>query len=138
MAIHRKEITKLLRVELTAEEVYEAAARMASAVLSLRETERSKKESLAGYKERIDSARADMAINAELIDKGTREEEIACEQVFDYKLSKMAIFRLDTGDQVEERELTEEERQMEFPDEPNDDQGEIDAETGNLVETVDA
>ena len=93
---------------------------------------------MAVYKKRSDIAQVVMGCNAKLIDKGTREEEIACEQVFDYKLSKMAIFRLDTGDQVEERELTEEERQMEFPDEPNDDQGEIDAETGNLVETVDA
>ena len=138
MTIHRKKITTLFEVELSEKEVYEAAARMASAVLSLRETERCKKESLAGYKELIDSARADMAINAELIDKGTREEEIACEQVFDYELSRLAIFRLDTGDQVEERGMTEEERQLEFPEEPNDDQGEIDAETGNLKETDDA
>ena len=139
-AIHRKELTKTLPVELADDEIREAAGNMAAAVISLRALETDKKTSMEHYKQLMDSERGHITETAELIDNGHRMEEIKCEQIFDYEEKLMMILRLDfppehEGRIVESREMTEDELQMEFGDQGA---GEDDADPDGAEEPEEA
>lgn len=122
--IHRKEFKKLLPVELSEQEIREAASKMADAVISLRETEKAKKASNADFKDTMDFDRGVMTENAELVEKGSRFEEIDCEQIFDFEAKTSTIRRMDTKEDVEVRDMTEDELQMEFGDQGEEEEEE--------------
>jgi hypothetical protein len=110
---HRKG-SKLLRVDLTQEELIAAGQEMADAqaTIAAREAE------LESFKKQIQAdikaAESTIEAKAELIRQGYEVRDVKTDTTLDFDLGRTIIIRKDTGDTVEDRDMTDDEREREL------------------------
>jgi len=107
--IHRR-----CRVELQDKEKIELGRLMADSQERVAESEANAKSAAAQYKGEIELAKADFGRACSLVRAGYEERQVECERVFDYVKGEARVTRLDTGEVIEQRPLTEDEKQSEM------------------------
>ena len=100
-----------LPVKLTNEELLAKSDELASAVNEKASLENGKKDNAKHYGELIKESDSTICSLAFEIKLKAELRDVSCSEVPDYKLGTMAIVRDDTGETVEHRVMTEEERQ---------------------------
>lgn len=105
-------VTKELECKLTSEEIRNLGVALANAIGELESLEQEKADFMADLKSRQKDARAKMKLLAEKIRSGLEVRLVECRIEKDFLANAVRAYRLDTGDLVEERPMTPEERQM--------------------------
>jgi hypothetical protein len=105
-------ITKELECQLTAEEIRNLGVALANAIGELDSLDQEKATFMADLKSRRKDARAKMKLLAEKIRTGSEMRLVECRIEKDFLANAVRTYRLDTGELVEERAMTPEERQM--------------------------
>jgi len=112
--VKRKKVQRSLRCELSYEEQRTKGLEMAEAMSLLREVEEAKAAAMKGFKDTIDGHLGRAGALAQELRQGWVTRPIECEQVLDYTEGKVIIRRGDTMETIDERAMTEEERQVSF------------------------
>jgi len=103
-----------LRVTLTTEEVASRADRAAHVLAERDQKEEEAKAAQKHLKSIIDNMEAEMRrLSNEVRDHATYQL-VDCERVYDYETGRVSEIRKDTGESVNERAMTLEERQQEL------------------------
>lgn len=107
----------LLPVDRARDQLLELAEEQATLELEVERLEEQKRETAKHYKGRIDAKRQRIRELAHDIDNGAQDELVPTVSIADFTAKEMRVFRLDTGDLVEERTLTADELQSDmFPE----------------------
>jgi hypothetical protein len=116
--IKEKKIPLFQRVELTEEEVRDAADRMADLFDQVGRIEEEQKSIANNYKAKIKEVEAQLS-QAQLLVRNKYDQRLVdCIRSWNIKTCRVVTARLDTGAIVEERAMTADERQEKlFPDE---------------------
>lgn len=126
----RKEIVENLRVVLTPEEKLDRMERLAKVGDEVEQMEGEKKDVMAEYATKLKAKAGHAKELREAIRVGEKRD-VKCEQVFDFKENVVTITRLDTGEEISKRPLTNQDRQMhlipEKPEKPKKGKGKGDA-----------
>ena len=109
--IDRVETSRNLRVELTQDELLEAATRLARAQQEISEAEDRKKEINEQIKAEIAAATAEAQREGSKIRNGYEYRDVACMKRLDYAVNSVTITREDTGEVIEDRAMRPDERQ---------------------------
>lgn len=115
---HRTKTTKetrLLQVPLTQDEQLAAGKKLAEAVRTLVNVQAQAKSAASQFKAKIDEQQAKINGLQCLISDGYELRNVACTNIMDYTDVVVRVTRTDTGEIVEERKLTEDERQSTLP-----------------------
>ena len=115
MAEKNREFIKHLPVELEDEEVQLYGRELSS---KLRERDEiDDQESAAKKAAKAAREPIDLRIKAlrYMLDTKTETRPVECEEVFDFKGNAVRVYRMDTGDEVDARPMTAEERQRPLP-----------------------
>lgn len=122
MSYIRKEV-KYLRVDFTREELEQFGKEMARSSAARDEAVEGKKAATAQFSEKIARAEMEIAAAARKINQGYEFRNVECQVRLDKPQKGMAIvIRLDTGAEVERREITSDEKQRELPLESGSDE----------------
>ncbi|MFW6087678.1 MAG: hypothetical protein ACODAG_10775 [Myxococcota bacterium] len=105
---------RVLPVKLTEEQVADAAREMAEVAKQIDDLEQRKKELLAEMRTEMADLQGHLSGIAKKVRQGAVEDAVPCVQGLDYSEQHMITVRLDTGEVIERRPLTAEERQGEF------------------------
>jgi len=107
-----EQLTRMLRVVLTRDEVEERADRAAH-LLSERDAKQEMAKAAAKQmKSEIEALEAQLReVSTQVRDKACYRETV-CERVFNYTAATVTVRRLDTHEVIEERAMTTSERQM--------------------------
>ena len=116
--VFRENIEYFVKVALTDPERLALGGELAQAYSDRADLERDKKLQADGIKRLIEVQDAVITRNGELLQRGYQEHEMECERIKDYGANTLTIYRLDNSEVVTQRELTEDEQQMEISDEP--------------------
>ncbi len=114
--VKSKKIQRSLRCELTHDEQRVKGLEMAEAVSVAGELEKEKAASAKDFKDKIESHLGRAGTLAQELRQGWVSRPVECEQIMDYKEGKVLIRRCDDKSTIEERAMTEEERQVTFFD----------------------
>ena len=112
--IVRKEFTQMCKIELTQKEILAAGESMADAQKERTQAETELTSVKAQFKSLIEAADCKVKHNANLIRDKFEMRLTACERIFDYALCLVTEVRVDTGEQVHQRPMSNEEKQMEL------------------------
>lgn len=116
--IKEKKIPLFQRVELTEEEVRDAADRMADLFDQVGRIEEEQKSIANNYKAKIKEVEAQLSQTQLLVRNKYEQRLVDCIQSWNIKTCRVVTVRKDTGAIVEERAMTADERQEKlFPDE---------------------
>lgn len=117
-AMKEKKLPLFQRVELTEEEVRDAADRMADLFDQLKRIEEEAKSIANGYKAKTKELDAQFA-QAQLLVRNKYEQRLVeCVRTWNYKTCRVVTVRMDTGAIVEDRAMSADERQEKlFPEE---------------------
>lgn len=107
-----KKINRTLKCLLTEDESREMGGELAQRYSEITDLEDQKKAVTSDFKSRIDAASAEASRIARMISNGYEFREVECEVVQDYEMGEVLIVRLDTGETIERRRMTPEERQV--------------------------
>lgn len=107
-------VTENLKVDLTPEEILAASREMARAVDELHDLEQQRKAAVETYKARIAQATAQVQVNSVLVRNGYEFRKVEVRCTLDYDRTWVTSVRLDTGEVVESRAMTPDEKQMTF------------------------
>lgn len=69
----------------------------------------------ADFKSRLERCEAEQNRLSVLLNNGYELRDVECEVISDFKSGQISVVRLDTGEEVEVRPMTEEERQRDLP-----------------------
>lgn len=122
-----KNVTRNLRVTLESHEIDARATRAAQAWQEAHNLSASLKEHVKGEKSRIGRLLAEHDLLQEVVRERAEEREVPCVDQYDDDLGMVYTVRADTGEQVDERRMSEEDRQtdlLEASQEANDEDGE--------------
>ena len=108
-------ITRELPVKLNAKQLEEKRDALAEAVLKRTELEQNLRDHSAGERKAIKLQKAEAKRLATEIQTESATLEVACSEELHYATNQYRVTRLDTKEIVEERALTEEERQEPLP-----------------------
>lgn len=100
----------LLPVDLTDGDVLEVAAELAALEKQLEERKDAKKAAAKTFNDAIKDIEARIRESVKAIDTKQREEMVDCKLVADADKFEMVMNRMDTGDEVHRRPMTEKER----------------------------
>lgn len=115
-----KKVTKteqqFLKCVLTEEEVAQAAGELAREVENLKELEEALGSIKAEFKGKTEKAEANISIKARLVRDKHEYRNVECDVTYDYSACDVTVTRKDTGEIIETRKMTYNERQttMEF------------------------
>lgn len=113
-----------LFVTLNPSELESESRKLAATVPQIANLEREAKSSASQWKSRIDLVQVEQNRLSNIVSEGKEERPVECEWVFEcagvdattkqriYHPEKKSLFRKDTGDFIESRDITSEERQM--------------------------
>jgi hypothetical protein len=112
-----------LFVTLNPSELESESRKLAATVPQIANLEREAKSSASQWKSRIDMVQVEQNRLSGIVSEGKEERPVECEWVFEcsgvdadknriFHPEKKALFRKDTGEFVETRDITAEERQM--------------------------
>jgi hypothetical protein len=88
--------------------------RMAELLEQINATEEKKKATVAAFTGELKTAAEQLHELGRAIRTGVEQREIVCELAYDFKKGEITTTRLDTGETVSVREMTDEERQLEL------------------------
>ena len=108
--INREEVQRLLRTPLTEPAKTEAVDELLRKMKDHEELETERKEVNSGYRDRLGVLADNVKELRERIEKG-EELSVDCEIVKNFTVGHWTLIRKDTGEVVERRDLTEDERQ---------------------------
>lgn len=103
--------TRKLPVQLTEEEIQQRSQALAGNLKKTDVLKEEKKASTSEFKARIDACNDITKKLAEIITSGKEDRDVECEMIKDFKRNTVTITRTDTGEVVDERPMTEDERQ---------------------------
>lgn len=107
-----EKITKYLKYEFTETEMKEMSANMARATIENRNAADELKAVQAQFKSRIESAKNQADELARKIDQGYEYRNTECRVERDFAAVKVRVYRTDTGEMIESRDMTAKERQL--------------------------
>ena len=107
-------VTRSLMVSLTENEIRSCATELARVTASQETLEDEKKAVTSGFKNRIDRCVADCRALAQKVTTRRELRDIDCEWQ-PSESGKMLLARLDTGEIIDSRKMTEEEQQQALP-----------------------
>jgi len=133
----QKEVEKSEQIKLTREphvlpcklnekDRADAADKLATAIQRVESLEIEKKTLNTNFKGQIDTQKEQIHKLTIEVKDGISQRSIDCELALNYSKLRAILTRLDTGQIVEERPMTEEEKQMKFEFEKNGCSGVID------------
>jgi hypothetical protein len=105
-------ITKELECPFTQDELRNLGLSLANAIGDLEALAQEKAEFMADLKGRLKDAQAKVKLMAEKIRTGSEVRLVECRLEKDYLANAVRTYRTDTGELVEERPMTAEERQL--------------------------
>lgn len=111
--------TEFLRYHFTDEEKKDLAPTMAQSVINARDLEEQKKAVVSQYSSQINEATAKSNSAAQKIESGFEMRTIDCEEHYIYGANVMRTIRLDSGEVIKERTMTNAELQQEMFKEEN-------------------
>jgi hypothetical protein len=106
--------TRTLRCRLTERELLERGHRLASLHAEISSLEDARRSSASEYKSQIDLAEAQLSAIAREVRSGAQERQVEVRREKDFDRNVEEVIRLDTGEVVETRALTPQERQGEL------------------------
>lgn len=106
--------TKVLPVKLTEQEVAEKAKQLALLDQQKKALEEKKKAQASLIKGQVEIVEEEMAELFHAVSKEEERREVECNRMFDYDTGTASLYRSDTGELLESREMTAEERQGEL------------------------
>ena len=104
--------TKRLPVVLTEDELAVRSQELAKAVGDLEETDEARKASASFHGAEVKAARAVVARLSKVVRERREYRDVEVKDVFDYAEKRVDTVRLDTGERVWTRAMTEDERQV--------------------------
>lgn len=113
--IKERPIKKMLRCDLTEKEKAELAATMAEDQAKLESLEDEKKAVASDYKSRIEQTQGTIRRNSATYRQGWELRETECSEIHDYERAEFRIVRLDTGEFVKCRPMTQDELTLSLP-----------------------
>ena len=108
----KKTAQRLVTCQLTDEEQREKGLQLALACVQRTEIEKERAETMKTFKERLDAVALEMAKHTKALRTGTEVRQLAVVELFDYNDGSVTISRKDTGEVIEKRDMTQEERQI--------------------------
>ena len=117
----RSKCGRSLKCVLTAAEVERAAEDLARRIADRDALEGDFKSVKSQFKDRIESAECDIAKNARLVREKSEFRSVDCEEIKDFGTKRVCLWRLDTGELLEDRTMRADELQGRlFPPEGED------------------
>jgi len=107
--------TRPLRCVLTDAERIAAGRKLAEKCAELQRTEEERKSVASEYKAKLDRMTAERNELADRVTSGEEVRRVACKLVLDYDSLTARCIREDTQEVIEERPLSDAEKQMQFP-----------------------
>ncbi len=108
-------IQRELYCPLTPHELTQRSAELAYLIQKQTETEVEKKSVMSAFTDRINKGIMDIRIMARVVAEERERRIVECKWEYDYGRGIKILFRLDTGELIEEIPLSEKERQMSAP-----------------------
>ncbi len=113
--IRRKEMKRLLRVELTEKEKLELGKNIADRLQAAAELQSNLDTVRKEIQADIQAAEAECASAAAKLRSGYETRPVPCQMTTDYDIGSVTVTREDTNEVIERRELRDDERQTEMP-----------------------
>jgi len=110
-----EKITKNLACKLTDTELKEFGRKLATKCEDIASEESRQKDQKSEMKARLDGMEAERTSLAIVVRRQEEQRDVEVEEVFDYELGKVTQTRLDTGEEIRVRPMTNEERQQPLP-----------------------
>jgi predicted kinase len=107
--------TQFLKVTLTQDELLEAADELATALDNLNKLTDEKEAVGKGFKAREAALEAEITKQQLLVRNKYEHRNVDCENVLDYDTLETYTTRLDTGEEIMRRKMTEDEKQTDLP-----------------------
>lgn len=107
--------TRTLAVALTEDELKAISAALARVCVDLGKVEEEKKTANSGFKHRADSLMSQMVVYSDQVNERRKWADVVCYWEPDYENKKMVCTRQDTGEVVEQRDMTKDELQLKLP-----------------------
>lgn len=112
--IHTSQEPHRVKFTLTNDEKAEAANELASSYMQLESLAIEKKTAMSEFKNRRERIEERIHTLSLKVKEGVEMRSVLCELRLDYSSLRATVIRLDTEEIVEEREMTEDEKQMKF------------------------
>ena len=116
--IKRVETIRHLSCELTIDEIVDMASESAELEQRMRILDEEMKEKAQEFKGKIKTAEGQVMRLSACIRSRSEERPVKCEQRFDYDEGVVRTIRLDTAEELDCRQLSEEEKQIEMDLDP--------------------
>lgn len=107
----KTEVNEYLKYQFSEKELKDLAMKMAQATIKANDAEEKKKAVMAGFKDEIEQQQLVSKRASRDINNGYEMRDIKCVKKIDYENGIVTITRLDTGEEVENREIRDSERQ---------------------------
>jgi hypothetical protein len=108
----KKTAQRLVTCPLTEEEQREKGHLLAACCVQQTEIEKEKSDVMKQFKERLDAVALDIAKHTKALRNGTEVRQITVQELYDYHDGTVTITRKDTGELIEKRDMTADERQI--------------------------
>ena len=112
--IMQDSFTDHLMCELTAKELLEISKAMADSMQAKQLAEKSFDDAKQQFKANISKLEATVELQASLVRSGKELRPVKCHWEFDFDSNKKNLLREDTGEIIQELEIEEHERQVDF------------------------
>ena len=104
-------ITKSLKCQLTSDELLAAGLSLAEALEREEALENEKKAVTDQFKAQITEVTAQVTVKRNLVQNKYEYRPTDCEEIHDFTKSVVNIYRLDTGELINQRAMTQDEKQ---------------------------
>jgi len=113
--IHKSREPHTLPCKLDAEGIAAAAGKLAKANQAMESLEAEKKATMSGFTARKNALLSEVHTLSQQVTDGVVMQNVECELQLNYTTMRATLIRLDTQEVVEERAMTDEEKQMDLP-----------------------
>ena len=107
-----KRVTRILPVKLTTREVVERGQLAAQVIRQIDDVDRVKKQAAADAKESSDRLESELRRLSYIVEREEEDRTVECFWRFDFMKNEKNLIREDTGEVVETKAMTDEERQI--------------------------
>lgn len=107
-----KRVTRILPVKLSKSEVVERGQLAAQVLHKIDEAEAEKKRVAADVKERTEALESELRRLSYIVEREEEDRTVECSWHFDFMKNEKNLIREDTGEVVETKPMTDEERQI--------------------------
>ncbi len=113
--IEIREFTRILKVMFPVKERLGIGDQMANAIRNIKQAQDELKSVKAQYDSKIKQFEAEVANLSERLNSGWEMRSVECAEIKDFRMGNVFVRRTDTGDYIEERAMTFQERQGTLP-----------------------